>query len=432
MEEAFQDTHYEQKAQRQLWNIVESAARSETFAKHMESIQWAVRPVTAMGDCPQIGQLHTNDLEITSDEMLTAVKQLKSKRAAIQTPAEYLKAAVQNPCGREWLLELMQLCWQTKTTPRSWHISEVVLIYKKGTPTDCNNYRPISLVSVLYKVYAKILLNRLKDAGAEPQLWRRQFGFRSGCSTEDALFIVRRRIEQAWASRGGRTFLLALDWRKAFDCIEPSRLMHALKRFGLSDAMLSAIAEIYKDRVFEVRDGGTTSTKRLQLAGISQGCPLSPFLFGMLMTVLMHDAKNSLSHSAKQAYEQGDLEDVLFADDTLLISTTGAHLEEYMSAVTACGAHYGLQVHWDKVHFVPVSTDQGIKGPCGQSIPAQESMIYLGSTIHRDGKFGSEISRKIGKAAAKFKSLQTAWKHASISRRRKLQLFESYVQSQLR
>ena len=167
------------------------------------------------------------------------------------------------------------------------------------------------------------------------------------------MFIVRRRIEQAWASRGGRTFLLALDWRKAFDCIEPSRLMHALQRFGLSDAMLSAIAEIYKDRVFEVRDGGTTSTKRPQLAGISQGCPLSPFLFGMLMTVLMHDAKNSLSHSAKQAYEQGDLKDVLFADDTLLISTTGAHLEEYMSAVTACGAHYGLQVLLPWNRFVP-------------------------------------------------------------------------------
>eukprot|EP00959_Pyramimonas_sp_CCMP1952_P368593 7720906-Pyramimonas_sp.AAC.1 len=61
----------------------------------------------------------------------------------------------------------MRLCWQAKTTPRSWRIAEVVLVCKKGGPADCNNYRPISLVSVLYKVYATILPSRLKAAGAE-------------------------------------------------------------------------------------------------------------------------------------------------------------------------------------------------------------------------------------------------------------------------
>ena len=305
-------------------------------------------------------------------------------------------------------------------------------MYKKGTPTDCNNYRPISLVSVLYKVYAKILLNRLKEAGAETRVWSRQFGFKSGCSTEDALYIVRRRIEQAWASRGGRTFLLALDWRKAFDSISPARLMHALKRFGLNESMLNAVAEIYTDRSFHVRDEGNISSERPQLAGISQGCPLSPFLFGMLMTVLLRDARGKLSESAQAAFATGDLEDVLFADDTLLISTSGQHIEEYMAAVTECGSHYGLQIHWDKVYYVPVCTQQQVRNPSGEPILPQESMVYLGSTIHSSGKFGCEVGRKIGKATAAFRSLQTVWKHASISQKRKLQLFESLVQSQLR
>ena len=61
----------------------------------------------------------------------------------------------------------MRLCWETRTTPSSWHISEVITVFKKGSPTDYNNYKPISLVSVLYKVYATILLNRLKAAGAD-------------------------------------------------------------------------------------------------------------------------------------------------------------------------------------------------------------------------------------------------------------------------
>ena len=111
----------------------------------------------------------------------------------------------------------MQLCWDTRTVPSSWHVAKVIPVYKKGDPSNCDNYRPISLVSVLYKLYATVVLNRLKSGGAEARLWDRQFGFRSGRSTEDALFIVRRRVEQALASRGGRSFILALDWRKAFD-----------------------------------------------------------------------------------------------------------------------------------------------------------------------------------------------------------------------
>ena len=59
-------------------------------------------------------------------------------------------------------------------------------------------------------------------------------------------------------------------------------------------------------------------------------------------------------------------------------------------------------------------------------------MVYLGSTIHTDGKFGCEIGRKIGKAAATFRSLQSIWKRARISTKRKLQLFDCLVQSQLR
>ena len=65
-------------------------------------------------------------------------------------------------------------------------------------------------------------------------------------------------------------------------------------------------------------------------------------------------------------------------------------------------------------------------------MPAQESMLYLGSTIHGSGRFGCEVSRKIGAATADFRSLQTVWKHASVRMPRKVQLFEACIQSKLR
>ena len=56
-----------------------------------------------------------------------------------------------------------------------------------------------------------------------------------------------------------------------------------------------------------------------------------------------------LSEEAKLAVSNSSLEDVLFADDTLLLSTSAKHIEEYMAAVEHCGNLYGLQIHWGKV-----------------------------------------------------------------------------------
>ena len=284
----------------------------------------------------------------------------------------------------------------------------------------------------MYKLYATILLDRLKAAGAERRLWDRQFGFRSGRSTEDALFIVRRRMEQAIAARGGRALVLALDWRKAFDSISPDRLFWALQRFGVSESMLAVVKDIYKSRVFKVADSGVESGEHPQKAGISQGCPLSPFLFGIVMTVLMSDARGMLSEKAKIACERGELEDVLFADDTLLLGSHGPHVEEYMKTVERAGLEYGLQIHWGKVALVAVGRNVPVHTPEGKEIKSQESMVYLGSTLHTNGKFTSEISRKLGAAHATFRSMHQVWKSSMIAKSRKLELFESYIISKLK
>ena len=414
---------------------VESQNRAETFAAHLETVQWAVRPMNTLVERPNIGgELPISSSAVTATEVREAVRALKLKRAAVQVPAEFLRGLLQAEAIDEscWLVKLFQLCWETKTTPTSWHIATVIPVFKKGNPAECDNYRPISLVSVLYKVYATILLRRLKAAGAEGKLWDRQFGFRSKRSTDDALFIVRRRVEQAVAARGGSSMILALDWRKAFDSISPERLLWALRRFGLNEPMLLAVRDIYTGRVFKVADSGNLSDEHPQRAGISQGCPLSPFLFGMVMTVLMTDARAMLSTAAQTAIANDELEDVLYADDTLLIGRSGRHIEEYMAAVERSGLDYGLQIHWGKVNLVSIGHQAAVRSPEGKDVKPQPSMLYLGSTIHMDGKFGPELSRKIGLAHAEFRSLQQVWRSPTVAKDTKLKLFDAYIVSKLR
>jgi hypothetical protein len=196
--------------------------------------------------------------------------------------------------------------------------------------------------------------------------------------------------------------------------------------------MVQAIQGIYENRRFTVIDGDHESTERSQLAGISQGCPLSPFLFGIVMTILMQDAYDSLSPAAKSAHHRQNLGDVLYADDTLILGACAAHVEEYMQAIEQRGMRDGLQMHWGKVQLVQVSSAQTVRLPDGRELPSQDTMVYLGASLHSSGRSISEVSRRIGLAASECKLLSTVWKHAAITLKRKLELFNSIVVSRLR
>ena len=111
------------------------------------------------------------------------------------------------------------------------------------------------MIAVGYKIFAAILSRRLKDAGAEGRIWPTQFGFRSGCGCADALFISRRKVENAWARKNGNLLLLALDWAKVFDSISPTSLVNAMSRFGIPYHFCSVVCGIYNGRHLMVRDG---------------------------------------------------------------------------------------------------------------------------------------------------------------------------------
>ena len=103
--------------------------------------------------------------------------------------AECLKALAKGPgTFLKDLLDLFNDCLVTHAFPEDWVTSRVVLIFKKGDPASCGNYRPISILSIAYKVFAAMMKNRLLDAGADGRLWPSQYGFRRARGTTDAIF----------------------------------------------------------------------------------------------------------------------------------------------------------------------------------------------------------------------------------------------------
>ena len=162
-------------------------------------------------------RLPVEESAFTVREVGKTVRKLKWGKAAgpDDIPAEYWKAVSQTPGGLQWITDLCNAAWDERKVPDAWRHAKVSTIYKNKGPIHLSeNYRPISLLCVAYKLLASLLLQRLQQAGAEERLSQTQCGFRRGRGTTDAIHAVRRHIDLAHARKDGGTTFVALDWKK--------------------------------------------------------------------------------------------------------------------------------------------------------------------------------------------------------------------------
>ena len=375
-----------------------------------------------------------NEGLFTHAEVRIAIRKLASGKTSRgdDPPIECYKA-LQNEPGEQFaqLVDVFNHCFAHHVIPGDWLRARVAMIFKKGDPSLCQNYRPICVGSTAYKIYATLLKQRLLESGIDSFLWKSQFGFRCNRSIEDAIYSARRHIELACAHKGGRVSLLALDWARAFDAVNIESVLDALRRLGITGSFLNVIASLLHGRMFFVSDRGHHSDDRCQRSGITQGCTLSPLIFICMMSVLMADAVALLSPAARAAYARGHLADLAYADDTLLLGVSSDMVSEFLNAVAAAGARYGMSLHYGKLQLTQVGGNQSIRLPTGVALEPKESIEYLGTVLAGDGKFSSELGRRIGRAKGDFDALCRVWRHSTISRRRKLELYTSLIESRL-
>ena len=203
----------------------------------------------------------------------------------------------------EPFLTHINVCWERGEVTEGMNDANVAVIFKKGSTENPENYRPIALLNTTYKILESIIQRRMAE-GMDKDIDEMQFGFRKGRSTSQPLQIVRR-IAEIIEEPGAAMYMLLIDWEKAFDKVDQERLIFALERMGIPQKVTALIKAIYEKPNFAAKDRGRTSTRRRQRAGIRQGCPLSPYLFGVLMTVIMEDVEGSLTEQEKIELRQG-------------------------------------------------------------------------------------------------------------------------------
>ena len=132
----------------------------------------------------------------------------------------------------------------TREYPSSWSTGIMCPIHKSGPTSDPTNYRGITLLNCMGKIFNAVLKNRLTEWAERTEILREsQFGFRKNRRTTDCIFILNALIEQAKISKTN-IFICFVDFRKAFDSVDHSSLWNRLISLGISQQMLQVLQSI--------------------------------------------------------------------------------------------------------------------------------------------------------------------------------------------
>ena len=161
--------------------------------------------------------------------------------------------------GSEELQERLQVIsdvWGQQVVSH-WRDAEVVPMPKKGDLHDCDNWRGISLLDIVGKVFARILQERLQKV-VEDTLLDSQCGFRKGRGCVDMIFVARQIVEKT-REHNSTLYILFVDLRKAYDSVYRLALWKVLEKYGIPPTMLSIIRSFHEGMAAEVRVGNETT-----------------------------------------------------------------------------------------------------------------------------------------------------------------------------
>jgi hypothetical protein len=350
------------------------------------------------------------DKEFSMEELNICLKKLGKNKAPGQDgiPNEIWKSLPEST--KIELLKVFNELFAHNNFPENW--SEIIIspLYKKEDPNLPNNYRPISLVNTVLKLFTQIISNRLLSWSEKNKVisdYQAAFKRKSGCANH--VFLLTTTLQYN-LNKGRKVYGLFIDMSQAFDTVNHKRLWVKLQNMGVSSKIIKTLNSIYSTAKARVRTNYDISEVFPIEKGVLQGETVSPVLWNLYIEDLIHDLDNSETLPIKILNRS--IHALLYADDIVLLAYTPFELQKKINVLSKYFAENSLKINLTKTKFIIFSKRKDNSKPRivwrDEIIERVTKYTYLGVPISENLKFKDaklHFTKKAEKALSEIKSL---------------------------
>lgn len=362
-------------------------------------------------------------------EIVLVLNNAKLNKAPGQDRISYEFYKFSPSCFLYEVLSLLNRIFLHEDIPSSFRSSIIIPLYKKGDVNNVTNYRGLSLLDTLYKVFTGIILNRINSwIECNDILNEYQAGFRKGYSTVDNIFNLTSIVSLNFAKKQ-KTFAFFVDFSCAFDLIPRNSLFYKLSNMGMSTKMIKMLQLLYDHTSSQVWDGSLLSDPFSVNQGVKQGCLLSPVLFALYLNDL-HDALPCGIIIADRVIKV-----LLYADDLVLLADSASQLQSMIDALHDYCHKWCLNINLTKSKVVVFRSGTRISSNLAwfygnEQIEIVNEYKYLGINLTYNLSYKKHLDAKLVSAKTAINASWLSYMHnPQIKLSNKMKIFDSAAKS---
>ena len=391
--------------------IPSADGRRERWAQHFKDT-WNVHSTVDPGAWTHLPQ---RDVEVsldsppTDEESIEARAKMSRGKAAGEdgVPPDLLKELDEE--NMELLHKILRDCWGRP--PDTWRDEMIIPLFKGGKKqkTNPDNYRGIALLSVVGKLFTRIIATRLAQWAEECNLLpEEQCGYRTHRGTLDLITILQC-TQDIFKDAQSELHVAFVDLRKAFDSVNREALYAVLSKLGVPPIMLQTIKGLHNGLQAKVFAEGAFSDPFEVSTGVRQGCCLAPILFALFFATVINTWKpeaesqvqlrTRLDSNLHRSYTGGEykgvhnmdniidfaLIDAEFADDLILFGESGHSLAQSVIDLYLHLEKWGLQMS-DKTELLTLGGSDPVRIVLGQVGGADPIIIGAADDTSKGGR----------------------------------------------
>lgn len=239
--------------------------------------------------------------------------------------------------------------------PDSWNTGLICPIYKKGDKMICENYRGITLLSVVNKIFSNVLYKRLK-VYTEEIFDEFQGGFQQNRGTIDQICIIRQIMEKFYEHDTVLHFLF-IDYKQAFDSIDRFQLYTILRELGIPDKLVKLVKMTMSNTRAKIKINNNVTRTITYGSGVKQGDGLSAVLFNCAL----HKVMTKIDLNGNIFFKSTQI--CAYADDIVIIARDIPSLKSAYKEMEQEVRKVDLIVNEDKTKYMKLNSSEVLRTP---------------------------------------------------------------------